>query len=99
MSSDQHGFQSILGEDIQAYVRYKRALGRKFENEEKALRLLDRHLMDGHVATCNEITPALVEDFLASRPRTRPRSYNHLLGVSRCFFEWLIAQERLECFR
>ena len=30
-----------------------------------------------------------------SRPRRRPRSYNHLLGVIRCFFAWMIVQERL----
>jgi site-specific recombinase XerD len=41
------------------------------------------------------VQPALIEAFLASRPRTRPRSYNHLLGVLRCFFAWQVAQERL----
>ena len=28
-----------------------------------------------------ELTPALLDEFLASRPRTTPRSFNHLLGV------------------
>ena len=43
------------------------------------------------------ITPALIEDFLGSRPRSRARSYNHLLGVTRGFFNWLVIQERLAC--
>jgi integrase len=39
----------------------------------------------------------LIEAFLASRPRKQPRSYNHLLGVTRCFFAWLVVQGRIEC--
>jgi integrase len=38
----------------------------------------------------------LIEDFLGSRPRCRARSYNHLLGVTRGFFTWLVLQERLD---
>jgi site-specific recombinase XerD len=33
------------------------------------------------------------EDFLKSRPRTRPRSYNHLLGVLHRFFAFAIMQQ------
>lgn len=50
---------------------------------------------DQHIIFLTAITPQTIEDFLISRPRTCPRSYNHLLGVTRCFFEWLVVQERL----
>ncbi len=89
-------FQSILAADIQAYLQHKRALGRKFDNEEKTLRLFDRFVAERAVANAQAIEPEFIEAFLASRPRARSRSYNHLLGVVRCFFNWLVIQERLE---
>jgi site-specific recombinase XerD len=90
-------FHSLFAEDISHYLQYKRALGRKFDNEEKVLRLLDKYLVDQNI--CHEATvqPALIDSFLLSRPRNRPRSYNHLLGVTRGFFDWLVMQERLKC--
>ena len=33
--------------------------------------------------------------FWALRPRCRPRSFNHLLGVIRCFLDWAVVQESL----
>jgi len=91
------GFSSILADCIQSYLEYKRAIKRKFRTEEMALRLLDRYLMEHRIAALTAITPLVIEDFLASRPRKHPRSYNHLLGVTRCFFAWLVVQGRLEC--
>lgn len=87
--------RSFLAEDIQLYLDFKRALGRKFDTEESALRLFDRFLSDYPGADRDHLTPSLVEDFLASRSRTRPRSFNHLLGVLRCFFAWIVIQGRL----
>lgn len=96
MKSTWRGFTSIFADDIEAYLRHKRALQRKFQTEETVLRLLDRYLVAHQVNASTAITPALIEGFLGSRPRKRSRSYNHLLGVTRCFFEWLVIQERLE---
>jgi site-specific recombinase XerD len=97
MKPTRHGFASILAENMQAYLHHKRALKRKFKTEESVLRLLDRYLVEHWVSQLTAITPALIEDFLGSRPRRRARSYNHLLGVTRCFFDWLVIQGRLEC--
>lgn len=91
------GFTSVLADELENYLQHKRALGRKFHTEEGALRLLDRYLFEQCVTTVTAITPQTIEGFLASRPRHCPRSYNHLLGVARCFFKWLVVQERLEC--
>jgi len=88
-------FCSILSEDIQFYLDFKRAAGRKFNNEEATLRLFDRFIFDYPVIDNTDLTPLLIESFLTSRMRTRPRSFNHLLGVLRCFFSWLVIQGRL----
>ncbi len=90
------GFTSLLADDMQTYLQHKRALQRKFQTEERALRLLDRYLVEQQVSALTALTPAVIEDFLGSRPRRRARSYNHLLGVIRCFFNWLVVQERLD---
>ncbi len=88
-------FCSILSGDIQFYLDYKRALGRKFNTEEVTLRLFDRFIFDYPVIDRTDLTSPLIESFLSSRARTRPRSFNHLLGVLRCFFSWLVIQGRL----
>jgi len=88
-------FRSLLAEDIQNYLDFKRVIGRKFKSEEATLRLLDRFLSDYPIADRSALTPPLIESFLFSRPRTRPRSFNHLLGVVRCFFAWIVTQGRL----
>lgn len=90
-------FQSFLAEDIYTYLEYKRALKRKFDTEEKALKLFDRYLIEQDIHNVATVQPVLIDSFLMSRPRSRPRSYNHLLGVIRCFFDWLVMQERLKC--
>ncbi|TFH20611.1 MAG: integrase [Myxococcales bacterium] len=95
MRSLWKGYQSPLASDIERYVAYKRALGRKFRAEEYALRLLDRHLVDHGVTSVAEVTAQRLESFLASRGHRRARSYNHLLGVLRQFFSWLVAQSVL----
>lgn len=96
MNTTWDGFSSILKDDIEKYLQDKRAVKRKFRTEESALRLLDRYLVGQGIGTLDAITPVLIEDFLVSRPRRRPRSYNHLLGVIRCFFAWMVVQQRLE---
>jgi site-specific recombinase XerD len=73
-------------------VEYKRALNRKYRSEAAALRLFDQYLCDAGVSSCDEINGLLIGRFLQSRPRVRPRSYNHLLGVLRCFFAWAVVQ-------
>lgn len=87
-------FHSLLAEDIQSYLDFKRASGRKFITEAGVLRLLDRFLCDNRVFDRSTLTPSFIETFLASRSRPRPRSFNHLLGVLRCFFAWTVTQDR-----
>ena len=91
----QSSWRGPLDEDIQRYVRYKRALGHRYLIEESALHMLDRFLRERQVDQVYGVNPELIEAFLASRRRRTARSHNHLLGVIRCFFDWLVVQERI----
>jgi site-specific recombinase XerD len=73
----------------------KRALGCKFASEDRTLRLLDRFLVDEQIDRVAAITNDCLKRFLASRERDNPRSYNHLLGVMRRLFEWMVDQQVL----
>lgn len=87
------GFDSPLAEGIVRFIEHKRVLGRRYETEVYALRLFDRYLVERRVRALGAITPELVDAFLLSRPRRRPRSFNHLLGVLHRLFDWLVARD------
>jgi site-specific recombinase XerD len=86
---------SPVAKEIRRFLETKRALGRKYRSEERELRLLERYLVQQGVTELEQITPDLLDAFLAARPRSRPRSFNHLLGVVRCLLDWLVAQGTL----
>lgn len=90
-------FRSLLAGPILDFLAHKRALKRRYATEEAALRLFDRYLVEQGVTNIASITPELIEAFLASRRRGQPRSYNHLLGVLRRLFDWLVF--RTQCAR
>jgi site-specific recombinase XerD len=92
MKPHWEGFRGPIAAGIERFLAHKRALGCRFRTEEKALCLLDRFLVERGVKAIDEIGPELIETFLASRPRARPRSYNHLLCTVRRLFDWLVAQ-------
>ena len=77
------------------FVEHRRALGRKYISEEHELRLLVRFAEVHGIRDLDALTTDSLEAFLASRPRRRPRSFNHLLGVIRCFLDWAVIQELL----
>jgi integrase len=84
-----------LASAVAAFLAHKRALGRKYLTEEAALRLLVA-FADAHgVGELHQLTPAFLDAFVASRPRTRPRSFNHLVGVVGCFLDWAVTQQLL----
>lgn len=83
---------SPLKDGIAQFIAHKRVLGRGYETETSALRLFDRYLIAHEIRTLDTVTPSVIESFLAARPRSRPRSYNHLLGVLRRLFRWLVAR-------
>lgn len=89
------GFASPLADGIAQFIAHKRALGCRYETEVYALRLFDRYLVAQRITKPDAITPVAIQAFLATRPRARPRSYNHLLGVLRRLFQWLVARNHL----
>ena len=90
------GWASPLADPIRQFLAHKRALARRFQVEEKALRLLDRFLVTCGVCSLTQISPEVLDAFLASRPRTTARSYNHVLGTVARLFQWLVDQGLLE---
>lgn len=94
MNPETSQFQGIMAGEMTDFLRHQRALGKRFDNEEAGLRLFDQYLVEQKIETVTKITPDLVDAFLTSRPRRRPRSYNNLLSVVRRFFKWLVRQQR-----
>src|SRR6266568_7040445 len=80
---------------VEGFLSHKRGIGRKYHSEEHELALLVRFAEEHGTGRLDQLTPALLEEFLASRPRSRPRSFNHLLGVLACLMDWAVAQELL----
>jgi site-specific recombinase XerD len=93
MTSRWTGFRSPLKAGIEMFLAHKRALGYQVRTTESVLRLLDWFLVEQRVQTIEAITPAVIEAFLASRPRTSPHSFNQLVGIVARLFDWLIARD------
>lgn len=90
------GFRSSLADVIQRFLAHKRALGRRFDSEERTLRLFDRYIAEQGVEAPSHISPEIIEAFLATRSFRLPRSYNHLLCTVRRLFDWLVDQDILD---
>ena len=96
MNPRRHGFRSVMGSDIEQFLAHKRALGRRYDVEEKTLALFDDYLIAHQIADLSEVGVDLIDRFLTSRPRPRPRSYNHLRCTLVRLFSWMVGQGRLE---
>ena len=81
---------------VERFIAHKRAHSRKYHSEARELALLVQFAAEHQVSSLRELTPALLEDFLGSRPRPHPRSFNHLLGVVRCLLDWAVTWGLLE---
>jgi site-specific recombinase XerD len=88
-------FQSFLGPEIERFLAHKRSLRRRYAVEERTLVLLDAYLSKNKIGSLAEITPALLDEFLLSRPRSRPRSYNHLRCTVGRLFSYLVDHGKL----
>jgi site-specific recombinase XerD len=95
MKNERRSLQSVIADPIRGFLSHHRALGKRFLTEERALNLFDYYVAEQKVESLTAITPSLLENFLSSRSRKSTKSYNHLLGVLRRWFDWLVAQERL----
>ncbi|MGH9120354.1 MAG: tyrosine-type recombinase/integrase, partial [Acidimicrobiales bacterium] len=84
-----------LSSAVAGFLAHKRALGRKYRTEEATLGLLVAFAKGQGVDSLDQLTPGLLDDFVASRPRHRSRSFNHLVGNLGCFLDWTVAQQLL----
>lgn len=94
MSTRPH-LRSCLGPYIEQFLDHKRSLGRRYDVEAKTLALLDAYLLDRGVISLSEVTSGLVDAFLRSRPRSRPRSYNHLRCTVGRLFSHMVDHEQI----
>jgi integrase len=85
-----------IGEVVDRFLAHKRAVGRKYNSAQSELRLLVRFCGERGVIGIGQLTPALLDEFLASRPRARPKGFNHLLGVVSCMLDWAVTQQLIE---
>lgn len=85
-----------LATAVADFLAHKRALSRKYLTEEATLRLLLSFARQCGVTQLHKLTPSVLEEFVASRPRARARSFNHLVGVLGCFLDWTVTQQRLD---
>ncbi len=85
-----------LATAVAGFLAHKRALGRKYRTEEATLRLLLAFTGQRGVTDLRQLTPCLLDAFVASRPRARARSFNHLVGILGCFLDWAVTQHYLE---
>ncbi len=86
-----------LDHAVTGFLKHKRVLARKYISEEAELRLLVRFCSEHGVERLEQLSPVVVDEFLASRPRSNARSFNHLLGVVGFLLDWAVAQELLDC--
>lgn len=89
------GFRSFLAPDIDQFLAHKRSLGRRYDVEKKTLALFDAYLVNSRIGGLHELTPTRVDQFLLSRPRPRPRSYNHLRCTLGRLFSYLVDHGKL----
>lgn len=84
-----------LATSVADFLAQKRALGRKYQTEEATLRLLLAFAEPHGLTQLRQLTPCLLDEFVASRPRRRARSVNHLVGILGGFLDWAVTQQRL----
>lgn len=88
--------EADLATAVADFLAHKRALGRKYLTEEGVLRLLVDFMAQHGVTALAALAPGLLNAFVASRPRCRDRSFNHLIGIVNGFLDWAVSQQRLE---
>lgn len=84
-----------LAVGIEMYLAHKRSLGKRLDKVGPMLHLLDGYLLAQGVGELRQIMPTHIGDFVASRPRRSPRSYNGLIGALRGLFDWMVVHEVL----
>ncbi len=80
---------------IDGFLAHQRALGRKYRSEQATLALLTRFATERDIVDITGLTAEILDEFFASRPRPRARSFNQLVGVVSFWLDWAVAQQLL----
>jgi site-specific recombinase XerD len=91
----KNAMKGPLAESIERYLAHKRSLGKQLTKTEPMLYLLDGYLLAQGIEELDQVMPAHLDRFVASRPRHSPRSYNSLIGMLRGLFDWMAVHEML----
>lgn len=86
-----------LHDCIDRFLAHQRALGRKYRSEQATLRLLARFATAREITDITGLSAGILDEFFASRPRPRARSFNQLVGIVSCFLDWSVAQQLFDC--
>ena len=81
---------------IDGFLAHQRALRRKYRSEQATLRLLAGFATDRKITDIGALNAEILDEFFASRPRPRPRSFNQLVGIVSCWLDWAVAQQLLD---
>ena len=84
-------FKSLLAENLLGFLKEKRAQGYKYTTEIRTLRDIDTFLCRVAPAT-HELSPDLVEQWMAVRHREHPSSHAHRNCIMRQFSQYLVRQ-------
>ena len=79
---------SPIAPHIVAFVGHKRALNRRYDVEDKVLRMFDGYLNTAGIMTLAEITPAAVDAFFLSRVHDREVSITWSGLLADCSSGW-----------
>jgi len=93
LAPERPGSGVTLRDAIDRFISHKRALNRRFLTEEQHLQLFARVLAERGVTELHDVTTEVVHAFVLERPRHRPRSFNHLIGLLQRLFAFLQRQD------
>lgn len=85
-----------LQTSIDGFLAHQRALGRKYRSEQATLTLVARFASDRDITDIAGLNAAILDEFFASRPRPRARSFNQLVGIVSCWLDWAVGQQLLD---
>jgi len=88
--SNQIRFNSSLGEECAAFVRWKRSLGYVYDTEERMLQRIDRFLRESHPGA-QSLSADIVNEWCQKREGEHPRTHCSRIRCIKQFAKYLVA--------
>ena len=84
-------FNGPWGEQMSAFILFKRRLGAKYEFEERTLANLDRYLAKTGISSAEKIPPLFINQWLLSQVRNSEQTLHTKQRVAERFFEYVMS--------